>query len=187
MRLTNKEILTQFPSWSNHPSGNIQGVRYGDIPDCQYVQESYNHYQQESDPHLLNIFCANAYIYSQHGAYDIYKTIAGDIYIHTETQQILYGSINIPYRGKPVTCHMNLMYGLKALSLLSLRGTGKVKGWCNKDGQGSPANHLNTEELDIDTIKLVLNNPIWKIMVMEYKSSCKQQGNSMRKIHSTIL
>ena len=55
---------------------------------------------------------------------------------------------------------MNLMYGLKALSLLSLRGTGKVKGWCNKDGQGSPANHLNTEELDIDTIKLVLNNPM---------------------------
>lgn len=55
---------------------------------------------------------------------------------------------------------MNLMYGLKALSLLSLRGTGKVKGWCNKDGQGSPANYLNTEELNIDTIKFVLNNPM---------------------------
>lgn len=50
------------------------------------------------------------------------------------------------------------MYGLKALSLLSLRGTGKVKGWCNKDGQGSPTNHINTEELDIDIIKSVLNN-----------------------------
>lgn len=114
MRLTNEEILTQFPSWSNHPSGNIQQVRYGDIPDCQYTQESYNHYQQETDPHLLNILCANAYIYSQHGAYDTYKTIAGDIYTHIETQQILYGSINIPYRGKPITCHMNLMYGLKS-------------------------------------------------------------------------
>ena len=41
MRLTNEEILTQFPSWSNHPSGNIQQVRYGDIPDCQYTQDSY--------------------------------------------------------------------------------------------------------------------------------------------------
>lgn len=51
MRLTNEEILTQFPSWSNHPSGNIQQVRYGDIPDCQYTQESYNHYQQETDSH----------------------------------------------------------------------------------------------------------------------------------------
>ena len=60
MRLTNEEILTQFPFWSNHPSGNIQQVRYGDISDCQYTQESYNHYQQETDPHLLN----NAYIYS---------------------------------------------------------------------------------------------------------------------------
>ena len=38
------------------------------------------------------------------------------------------------------------MYGLKALSLLSLRGTCKAKGLCNKDGQGSPTNHLNTEE-----------------------------------------
>ena len=40
MRLTNEEILTQFPSWANHPSGNIQQVRYGDIPDCQYTQDS---------------------------------------------------------------------------------------------------------------------------------------------------
>jgi len=39
------------------------------------------------------------------------------------------------------------MYRLKALSILSLRGTGKVKGFCNKDGQGSPANQLHTEEL----------------------------------------
>lgn len=100
MRLTNEEILTQFPFWSNHPSGNIQQVRYGDIPDCQYTQESYNHYQLETDPYLLNILLANACIYSQHGAFDIYKTIAGDVYIHTETQQILYGSIDIPYRGK---------------------------------------------------------------------------------------
>lgn len=76
MRLTNEEILSQFPSWSNHPSGNIQQVRYGDIPDCQYTQESYNYYQQETDPHLLNILLANACIYSQHGAFDIYKTIS---------------------------------------------------------------------------------------------------------------
>lgn len=97
MRLTNEEILTQFPSWSNrlsvkdgiHPSGSIQQVRYGDIPDSQYNQKLYNHYQLETYPHTLNICCANAYIYSQHGAYDIYKTIAGDIYIHTETQQVL--------------------------------------------------------------------------------------------------
>ncbi len=45
-------------------------------------------------------------------------------------------------------------------TLLSLRGTGKVKGWCNKDGQGLPANHLNPEELDVDIIKSVINNPM---------------------------
>ena len=160
MRLTNEEILIQFPSWANHPSGNIQQVRYGDIPDCQYTQDSYNRYQSETDRHILNIGCANAYIYSNYGTYDIYKTIPGDIYIQTSTQQILHGSINIPYRNKPITIHVNLMYGFKALSILSLRGTGKVKGFCNKDGQGSPANQLNTEELDIDIIKSVLNNPM---------------------------
>ena len=48
----------------------------------------------------------------------------------------------------------------KALSILSLRGIGKVKGFCNKDGQGSPTNQLHTEELDIDIIKSVLNNPM---------------------------
>lgn len=52
------------------------------------------------------------------------------------------------------------MYGLKALSILSIRGTGKVKGSCNKDGQGSPANHLSTEELEPDTIKKILSNPM---------------------------
>lgn len=160
MRLTNEEILIQFPSWANHPSGNIQQVRYGDIPDYQYTQDSYNRYQTETDRHILNIGCANAYIYSNYGTYDIYKTIPGDIYIQTSTQQILHGSINIPYRNKPITIHVNLMYGLKALSILSLRGTGKVKGFCNKDGQGSPANQLNTEELEPDTIKKILSNPM---------------------------
>lgn len=52
------------------------------------------------------------------------------------------------------------MYGLKALSILSLRGTGKVKGFCNKDRQGSTANHLSTEELEPDTIKKILSNPM---------------------------
>lgn len=42
------------------------------------------------------------------------------------------------------------MYGLKALSILYLRGTGKVKGFCNKDRQGSPANHLSTKDSDAD-------------------------------------
>lgn len=159
MRLTNTQILTQFPSWSNHPSGDIQSVRYGDIPDTQYNESSYIKYQAYSDQ-LQRICCAEAYIYSIYGTFDIYKTIAGDIFIHTSTQQILHGTINIPYRNKPITCHLSFLYGRKMLSLLSLRTTGKVKGFCNKQGQGSPANHANTEELDTDTIKSILSNPM---------------------------
>lgn len=150
MRLTNEEILIQFPSWANHPSGNIQQVRYGDIPDCQYTQGSYNRYQSETDRHTLNIGCTNAYIYSNYGTYDIYKTIPGDVYIQTSTQQILHGSINIPCRNKPITIYVNFTYGLKALSILSIRGTGKVKGFYNKDEQGFSANHLSTKDSDAD-------------------------------------
>ena len=77
------------------------------------------------------------------------------------------------------------MYGLKALSILSLRGTGKVKGFCNKDGQGSPANHLSTEELEPDTIKKY--SPIQcQITDMEFKNLWKQPENSILKNHITI-
>lgn len=73
----------------------------------------------------------------------------------------------------------------KALSILSLRGTGKVKGFCNKNGQGSPVNHLSTEELDQDTIKKILSNPM-----SDYgygiRNSYKQPENSIMKNHITI-
>ena len=52
------------------------------------------------------------------------------------------------------------MYGLKALLILSLHGTGKVKGFYNKDEQGFPANQLHTEELEPNTIKKILSNPM---------------------------
>lgn len=84
MRLTNEEILIQFPSWTNHPSGNIQQVCCGDIPDCQYTPDSYNRYQSETDRHILNIGCANAYIYSNYGTYDIYKTKHYQFYLFVE-------------------------------------------------------------------------------------------------------
>ena len=157
MRLTNSQILTQFPSQANHPSRNIQQVHYGDIPDCQYTQEDYNKYQSCTDRHLLNIGCANAYIYSHYGTYDIYKTIPRDIYIQTSTQQILHGSINIPYRNKPITIHVNLMYGLKALSILSLRGTGKVKGFCNNSYK-QPENYIMKNHITISCKRHLICN-----------------------------
>lgn len=159
MRLTNSQILTKFQSWANHPSGNIQSVRYGDIPDTIYTQQDYEYYLAQSGT-LSNILYANAFIYMINGSYDIYKTIIGDIQIHHDTQNLMHGSINVPYRGKSILIIINLMYGLKALTILDIKGTGKVKGFCNKDGQGSPANRLSTEELEPDIIKKVLSNPM---------------------------
>ena len=158
-RLTSSQILQQFPSWSNHPSGNIAAVRYGDIPDKTYTEQDYKYFQTLSRT-SSNICYVNAFIYMVNGSYDIYKTNAGDVFIHHDTQKLMYGSVNIPYRSKSIMIHINLMYGRKALSILDLKGTGKVRGFCNKDGQGSPTNHLSTEEFDRDTIKKILSNPM---------------------------
>ena len=158
MRQTKEQILTQFPSWSNHPK-DIVKVRYGDIPDCTYTQENYDYWETLTGT-SKNITYTNAFIYLVNGSYDIYKTEIGDIYIHHDTQQLMCGSISIPYRNKPMTATINLMYGLKVFTLLDLNGTGKVKGFCTKDGYGSPTNHLNTEEFEPDTIKKILSNPM---------------------------
>lgn len=158
MRLTKEQILTEFPSWANHPK-DIVKVRYGDIPDSTYTEKDYNYFQTLSGT-LSNIFYSNAFIYMVNGSYDIYKTIAGDIFIHHDTHKLMHGSINVPYRGKSISIIINLMYGFKALTILDLKGTGKVKGFCNEDGQGSPANHLFTEEMDADVIKKILSNPM---------------------------
>lgn len=157
MRLTKEQILFQFPSWKNHPSGNIVGVRYGDIPDCIYTQDNYNYWETLTGT-SSNIAYVNAFIYAINGSYDIYKTEIGDVYIHHDTQKLMYGSISIPYKNRPISAHINLMYGLKGLSLLKLRGSNKVKGFCNKDGQGSPCRYAMTEELEPDAIKEILSN-----------------------------
>lgn len=159
MRQTKEQILTQFPSWVNHPSGDIVQVRYGDIPDCTYTQENYDHWLTLTGT-LSNITYAEAFIYSINGSYDIYKTILGDIFIHHDTQKLMHGALSIPYRNRPITVSINLMYGIYGLSLLDLRGTGKVKGFCNKDGQGSPVRAASTEEMERDEIIAVLSNPL---------------------------
>ena len=158
MRQTKEQILTEFPSWSNHPKDIVQ-VRYGDIPDCTYNKDSYIKYQSYDDL-TQRICCAEAYIYSIYGAFDIYKTNLGDIHIHTDSQQVLHGSISIPYRGKTISILLNLIYGTKSLTILDLKGTGKVRGFCNEYGQGSPCSKAFTEELEPDIIKKILSNPL---------------------------
>ena len=61
----------------------------------------------------------------------------------------------VKYYGKTYDIILNEMYGLHSLTILRLGD--KVKGFCNKDGQGSPANKYRTEELDDETILKVLN------------------------------
>lgn len=123
-----------------------------------YDDKEYEDYCGLEDGTLKNLGTVNAYIYSQNGAYDIYRTELGEFYM-SENNEVLCGNLGIKYRGKIYNIIINNMYGMNALTILRLQGE-KVGGWCNIDGQGSPSNSTRTEELEDDIIEKVFNRDI---------------------------
>lgn len=155
MRLTKSELKEKFPLW-NDEKHDIVKVLYGEAPLIHYDETEYKKYQELTGT-MANIECRKAYIYSQNGTYDIYTTLIGDVGI-SENVNVLYGDINVKYKGKVVSITLNKMYGLEALTILRIGQ--KVKGWCNKDGIGSPTNKRNTEEFSDEEIEKILNTDL---------------------------
>ena len=81
------------------------------------------------------------------------------------------------YRGKTYDIILNEMYGLHSLTILRLGD--KVKGFCNKDGQGSPSNKHSTEELNDETILKVLNVDLsdYGESIHKFVKACKDLYN----------
>ena len=153
MRSTREELLKMYPCW-NEKRHDIIAVNYGDEPLIRYNQRKYEEYQQLTGT-LANIECLNAYIYSQNGNYDEYRTLVGNVYI-AEDGRVLGGDINVKHNGQTVNVILNMMYGWKALTILQLSQI--VQGFSNKDGQGSPSRY--TKEMEPEKIEKVLNNPM---------------------------
>ena len=155
MRMTREELKEKwFPSW-NESRHDIVAVNYGDEPLIRYNQEEYEKYQKLTGT-LANLECPNAYIYSQNGNYDLYRTLIGEVYI-AEDGRVLCGDVNVKYRGKVYNIIFNRMYGFKKLDVLRLGGE-YVVGFSNADGQGSPSRY--TKEMDAETIERILNDPL---------------------------
>lgn len=174
MRLSNEELKQQYASTWNDERHDIGRVMYGDDPLIVYDEREYARYQELTGT-LGNLECANAYIYSQNGKYNLYRTLIGEIYI-AEDSRVLCGNINIKYQGIVHDIILNKMYGFKALTMLRLTGI-KVKGWCTKDGQGSPANRLRTEELPEEVIYKLFNSKElqdYGESVQKFIAACKE-------------
>lgn len=153
MRLPNDELKEKYCTFWNDEKHDIGEVYYGDTPLIHYDEKEYEHFHTLTGT-MANICAVEAYVYFQNGTYDLYRTLIGEVSI-SENGTVLHGDINVKYRGKTYNIILNEMYGLHSLTILRLGD--KVKGFCNQDGQGSPANKYRTEELDDETILKVLN------------------------------
>ena len=153
MRLSNTELKEKYCTFWNDAKHDIGEVYYGDTPLIHYDEKEYEHFHTLTGT-MANICAVKAYVYSQNGTYDLYRTLIGEVSI-SENGTVLHGNINVKYCGKIYDIILNEMYGLHSLTILRLEN--KVKGFCNKDGQGSQSNKFNTEELNDETILKVLN------------------------------
>ena len=155
MRMTREELKEKyFPSW-NDVRNDVVAVNYGDEPLIRYNQEEYEKYQKLTGT-LANLECSNAYIYSQNGNYNLYRTLIGEVYIAADGR-VLCGDVNVKYRGKVHNIILNRMYGFKNLDVLRLSGD-YVVGFSNAGGQGSPS--IRTKEMDKDLIERILNDKL---------------------------
>ena len=99
MRLSREELLSKHPIW-NESKHDIVAVMYGDTPLVHYDESEYEKYQNywSKDENFANIMAIDAYIYSQNGTYDKYRTLVGEIYI-AEDGRVLCGDVNVKYNG----------------------------------------------------------------------------------------
>lgn len=158
MRLTREELLNKHPIW-NEEKHDIVKTLYGDEPLIHYDENEYNKYHDfwSKDNTCANIGAIDAYIYSKNGTYDKYRTLIGEVMIN-EDGEILGGDIYVKFGGMRYDIIINNMYGRHSLDILRLSGSGKVLGFSNKDGQGSPSSKRYTDKLKDETIDKVLNS-----------------------------
>lgn len=158
MRLTREELLNKHPIW-NEEKHDIVRVMYGDDPLIHYDSKEYDKYHSfwATDNSCANIMAIDAYIYSKNGTYDKYRTLIGEVLIN-EDGDVLCGDIFIKYGGMRYDVIINNMYGRHSLDILRFSGSGKVLGFSNKDGQGSPSSKRYTDELKDEIINKVLNS-----------------------------
>lgn len=173
MRITKEALLERQP-W-NENVNDIVKVSYGDTPLIRWDEERYQWFKEQTGT-VSNILAADAYIYVNNGAYDIYRTLIGDIRIG-ENGNVLCGDLTFKKNGKSYTIYLNFMYGMKGLKIIRYSHvTGNI-GFINRDG--GIASSRSVKELDEDRIKKVLNDPL-----SDYGVAVQKFMDEARKVYS---
>ena len=173
MRMTKEALLKRQP-W-NENVNDIVEVSYGDTPLIRWDEERYQWFKKLTST-VSNIMAADAYIYVNNGAYDIYRTLIGDIRIG-ENGNILCGDLTFKNGGKSYTIYLNLMYGMKGLRIIRYSCTAGNVGFINKDG--GIASSLGVKELDAEIIEKVLSDPL-----SDYGVAVQKIMDAARKVYS---
>ena len=155
MRLTKEQLKHKYyPQW-NEDGGDIVKICYGDDPLIVWDEREYTRYSKLSHT-LANIEAVKAYIYTQYGSYNMYRTLLGEICIsNSALKEVLCGDIHI--NGYNIT--LNMMYGLVSLTITKA-GILNVIGFRTRDGIHSARLRKNTKELKKEQILKVLDSDI---------------------------
>ena len=175
MRLSRDELIERYPIW-NEERHDIVKAFYGDTPLIEWNKAEYERYLQLEGT-LANIEAVDAYIWTQNGDYNIYRTLIGEIKIGA-SGVVLCGDLQVHYGGKVYSIYLNLMYGLKSLSIFRNSGSEVFTGFSNDDGLSSPNIKAHTKELERDLIEKVL-----KVDLSDYGESVQKFIEAVRALY----
>lgn len=145
MRMTREELKVKYASSWNEKAHDIVRTMYGDDPLVVYDDVEHSRHLYWVGRGLGNLSAVDDYIFCLNGKYNKYVTLIGTVYIDKD-DNVLCGDISLKYNGKSYNIILNQMYGWNKLDILRIGQ--KVVGFSNSEGQGSPSNKWNTEELD---------------------------------------
>lgn len=175
MRMTNEELKSKYSSNWNEEKHDIGRVMYGDDPLIVYDDAEHSRHLYWVERGLGNLSAIDDYIFCLNGKYNKYETLIGSIYI-SQDETVLCGDLLLKYNGKIYNIILNQMYGWNKLDILRIGQ--KVKGFSNSDGQGSPSNKWNTEELDKETIE-----KLWSRDISDYGNSVHKFLNACKELY----
>lgn len=175
MRLTKKELKEKYyPEW-NDTRHDIVRVCYGDDPLIVWDNNEYTRYSKLSDT-LANIEAINAYMYTQYGSYNIYRTLIGEICIsNSALKEVLCGNIHIGRGGQGYDITLNMMYGNIGLTIMK-HGILNSVGFRTKDGIHSVRLLKNTKELKREQILSILNVDLsdYGLSIHKFMEACRK-------------
>lgn len=175
MRLSRDELIDMYPIW-NESRHDIIKVFYGDVPLIEWNKVEYERYLQLEGT-LANLEAVEAYIWIQNGDYSIFRTLIGEIKIGA-SGAVLCGDLQVHYKGMVYSIYLNLMYGLKSLSIFRNSGSVVFSGFSNEDGLASPNTKAHTKELEGDLIEKVL-----KVDLSDYGESVQKFIEAVRAVY----